>query len=144
MEIFALQGQLSWRTLLSWRTVLSWGTVECKFNGKIIVVILVRDRCPRGKEMEQQGDNVASWWPWNVFEILVSCYGDVVEVLGEDHRSDIEMEQQGDDVASWWPWNVFEILVSCYGDVMEPTSVSVKWLSFTNRNSDEAQISEHG
>ncbi|GJY29058.1 hypothetical protein Tco_0404825 [Tanacetum coccineum] len=29
------------------------------------------------------------------------------------------------------------------GDVMEPTSVSVKWLPFTNRNSDEAQTSEH-
>ncbi|GJT92534.1 hypothetical protein Tco_1081379 [Tanacetum coccineum] len=53
------------------------------------------------------------------------------------------MKQQGDDVASWWPWNVFEVLVSCYGDVMEPTLVSVKWLSFTNRNSDEAQTSEH-
>ncbi|GJW01800.1 hypothetical protein Tco_1557051 [Tanacetum coccineum] len=55
-----------------------------------------------------------------------------------------KMKQQGDDVASWWPWNVFEVLVSCYGDVMEPTSVSVKWLPFTNRNSDEAQTSEHG
>ncbi|GJQ97961.1 integrase, catalytic region, zinc finger, CCHC-type containing protein [Tanacetum coccineum] len=33
-------------------------------------------------EMEQQGDDVASWWPWNVFEVLVSCYGDVMEVLG--------------------------------------------------------------
>ncbi|GKC21470.1 hypothetical protein Tco_1023620 [Tanacetum coccineum] len=32
--------------------------------------------------MEQQGDDVASWWPWNVFEVLVSCYGDVMEVLG--------------------------------------------------------------
>ncbi|GJY29009.1 hypothetical protein Tco_0404776 [Tanacetum coccineum] len=29
------------------------------------------------------------------------------------------------------------------GDVMEPTSVLVKWLPFTNRNSDEAQTSEH-
>ncbi|GJZ78160.1 hypothetical protein Tco_0642832 [Tanacetum coccineum] len=29
------------------------------------------------------------------------------------------------------------------GDVMEPTSISVKWLSFTNRNFDEAQTSEH-
>ncbi|GJW44639.1 hypothetical protein Tco_0073438 [Tanacetum coccineum] len=29
-------------------------------------------------------------------------------------------------------------------DIMEPTSVSVKWLPFTNRNSDEAQTSEHG
>ncbi|GKD15019.1 hypothetical protein Tco_1199426 [Tanacetum coccineum] len=43
MEIFALQGQLLWKTVLSWRTV------KCKFNGKITVVILVRDRCPRGK-----------------------------------------------------------------------------------------------
>ncbi|GJV21902.1 hypothetical protein Tco_1370922 [Tanacetum coccineum] len=52
-----------WRTILLWRTILSWKTVEyymveCKFNSdwatllytrKIIVVILVRDRCPRGK-----------------------------------------------------------------------------------------------
>ncbi|GKB91032.1 ribonuclease H-like domain-containing protein [Tanacetum coccineum] len=30
------------------------------------------------------------------------------------------------------------------GDAMEPTSVLVKWLPFTNRNSDEAQTSEHG
>ncbi|GKB94265.1 hypothetical protein Tco_0980402 [Tanacetum coccineum] len=29
------------------------------------------------------------------------------------------------------------------GDVMEPTSVLVKWLPFTNRNSDEAQTSDH-
>ncbi|GJR83123.1 putative reverse transcriptase domain-containing protein [Tanacetum coccineum] len=32
--------------------------------------------------MKQQGDDVASWWPWNVFEVLVSCYGDVMEMLG--------------------------------------------------------------
>ncbi|GJW29175.1 putative ribonuclease H-like domain-containing protein [Tanacetum coccineum] len=56
----------------------------------------------------------------------------------------LEMEQQGDDVASWWSWNVLEVLVSFYGDVMETTLVSVKWLPFTNRNSDEAQTSEHG
>nr|GEW25096.1 hypothetical protein [Tanacetum cinerariifolium] len=31
-------------------------------------------------EIEQQGDDVASWWPWNVFEVLVSHYGDVMEV----------------------------------------------------------------
>ncbi|GJX04204.1 hypothetical protein Tco_0190120 [Tanacetum coccineum] len=64
-------------------------------------------------------------------------------VYSTKYRGMIEMKQQGDDVASWWPWNVFEVLVSCYGDVMEPTSVSVKWLPFTNRNSDEAQTSEH-
>ncbi|GJT75449.1 retrovirus-related pol polyprotein from transposon TNT 1-94 [Tanacetum coccineum] len=34
---------------LLWKIVLSWRTVECKFNGKITVVILVRDRCHRGK-----------------------------------------------------------------------------------------------
>nr|GEU87908.1 hypothetical protein [Tanacetum cinerariifolium] len=59
----------------------------------------------------------------------------------------LEMEQQGDDVASWWPWNVFEVLVSCNGDVMEvlgqPTPVLVKWLPFTNRNSNEAQTGEN-
>nr|GEV69079.1 ribonuclease H-like domain-containing protein [Tanacetum cinerariifolium] len=72
---------------------------ELKARGKITVVILVRDRCPCGKgnlpriarwrlvsgvcvvwlEMEQQGDDVASWWPWNVFEVLVSCYGDFMK-----------------------------------------------------------------
>ncbi|GJR22393.1 hypothetical protein Tco_0970920 [Tanacetum coccineum] len=41
------EGQLLWKTV--WKTVLSWRTVECKFNGKITVVILVRDRCPNGK-----------------------------------------------------------------------------------------------
>ncbi|GJW48768.1 hypothetical protein Tco_0080414, partial [Tanacetum coccineum] len=40
---FWMEGQLLWKTVLSWRTV------ECKFNGKITVVILVRDRCPREK-----------------------------------------------------------------------------------------------
>ncbi|GJQ94838.1 hypothetical protein Tco_0005977 [Tanacetum coccineum] len=38
-----------------WKTVLSWRTVECKFKGKITVVILVRDRCPRGKVLEAKG-----------------------------------------------------------------------------------------
>nr|GEW53777.1 hypothetical protein [Tanacetum cinerariifolium] len=31
--------------------------------------------------MEQQGDDVASLWPWDVFKVLVSCYRDVMEVL---------------------------------------------------------------
>ncbi|GJW18186.1 ribonuclease H-like domain-containing protein [Tanacetum coccineum] len=34
---------------LLWKTVLSWRIVECKFNGKITVVLLVRNRCPHGK-----------------------------------------------------------------------------------------------
>ncbi|GJZ82792.1 hypothetical protein Tco_0647965 [Tanacetum coccineum] len=40
---------------------------------------------------------------------------------------------------------VMEVLVRCWsdGDVV-PTSVPVIWLPFTNRNSDEAQTSEHG
>nr|GEW05377.1 hypothetical protein [Tanacetum cinerariifolium] len=38
--------------------------------------------CSGGIEIEQQGDDVASWWPWNVFWVLVSCYGDVLEVIG--------------------------------------------------------------
>nr|GEW77540.1 hypothetical protein [Tanacetum cinerariifolium] len=71
--------------------------------GKITIVILVRDIYPRGKEIEQQGD----------------------------------------DVAFWWSWNVFEVLVSCYEDVMKPTLVLVKWLPFTNCNSNEAQPGEH-
>ncbi|GJV98138.1 hypothetical protein Tco_1553390 [Tanacetum coccineum] len=52
-EIFS-GGTKSWESTsvegqLLWKTVLSWRTVECKFNGKITVVILVRDKCPRGK-----------------------------------------------------------------------------------------------
>ncbi|GJS52756.1 hypothetical protein Tco_0626118 [Tanacetum coccineum] len=44
-----MTGQLLWKTV--WKTVLSWRTVECKFNGKITVVILVWDRCPREKDL---------------------------------------------------------------------------------------------
>ncbi|GJS73377.1 pol polyprotein [Tanacetum coccineum] len=58
-----------------------------------------------------------------------------------------EMKQQGGELASV-AMNVFDVHVSfAMGDVMEdlrPTSVSVKWFPFTNRNSDEAQTSEHG
>ncbi|GJU02664.1 hypothetical protein Tco_1113002 [Tanacetum coccineum] len=37
-----------------------------------------------------------------------------------------------------------EVLVRCWNDSdVVPTSVSVKWLPFTNCNSDEAQTSEH-
>nr|GEW81663.1 hypothetical protein [Tanacetum cinerariifolium] len=44
---------------------------------------LVADLTPDcARSMEQQGDDVASWWPWNVFEVPVSFYGDVMEVLG--------------------------------------------------------------
>ncbi|GJS44994.1 hypothetical protein Tco_0595115 [Tanacetum coccineum] len=57
LPLFSITGQLSWRTLLSWRTILSWRTllswrtVLIWRAGKITVVeILVRDRCPRGKE----------------------------------------------------------------------------------------------
>nr|GEW38071.1 hypothetical protein [Tanacetum cinerariifolium] len=96
------------------------------FPGKIIVMILVRDRCPRGKdllrsslrkgllllrvieeEVRDEGGRIARWR-------LVS--GVCVVWL--------EIEQQGDDVASWWPWNVFEVLVSCYGDVMEVLGIT--------------------
>ncbi|GKA41538.1 hypothetical protein Tco_0734198 [Tanacetum coccineum] len=35
----------------------------------------------------------------------------------------------------------FSLYIAVFG---QPTSVPVKWLSFTNRNSDEAQTSEHG
>ncbi|GJS61211.1 TRAF-type zinc finger domain-containing protein 1-like protein [Tanacetum coccineum] len=41
------EGPLLWKII--WKTVLSWRTVECKFNGKISVVILVEELCPRGK-----------------------------------------------------------------------------------------------
>ncbi|GKF01943.1 hypothetical protein Tco_0028866, partial [Tanacetum coccineum] len=51
----------------------------------------------------------------------------------------------GDLVAKLGDKVVMEVLVRCWsdGDVV-PTSVPVKWLSFTNCNSDEAQTSEHG
>ncbi|GKA28819.1 hypothetical protein Tco_0715064 [Tanacetum coccineum] len=51
----------------------------------------------------------------------------------------------GDLVAKLGDKVVMEMLVRFLsdGDVV-PTSVPVKWLSFTNRNSDEAQTSEHG
>ncbi|GJX46999.1 retrovirus-related pol polyprotein from transposon TNT 1-94 [Tanacetum coccineum] len=50
----------------------------------------------------------------------------------------------GDLVAKLGDKVVMEVLVRCWsdGDVV-PTSVPIKWLSFTNRNSDEAQTSEH-
>ncbi|GJZ99294.1 hypothetical protein Tco_0671845 [Tanacetum coccineum] len=55
----------------------------------------------------------------------------------------LEMRQQGGDVATWWPregvW--FDLYMAVFG---QPTSVSVKWLPFTNRNSDKAQTSENG
>ncbi|GJV50514.1 hypothetical protein Tco_1440726 [Tanacetum coccineum] len=59
------------------------------------------------------------------------------------------MKQQGDDVASWSPRNVLWRYCVASKDIhgcarVRPTSVSVKWLPFTNRNSDEAQTSEHG
>nr|GEW21114.1 hypothetical protein [Tanacetum cinerariifolium] len=38
-----------------------------------------------GAEMEQQGDDVASWWPWNVFEVLVRCYGDFIETYKQPY-----------------------------------------------------------
>ncbi|GJT01514.1 hypothetical protein Tco_0822683 [Tanacetum coccineum] len=51
----------------------------------------------------------------------------------------------GDLVAKLDDKVVMEVLVRCWsdGDVV-PTSVPVKWLSFTNHNSDEAQTSAHG
>nr|GEW38907.1 ribonuclease H-like domain-containing protein [Tanacetum cinerariifolium] len=54
---------------------------------------LVSGVCVVWLEMEQQGDDVASWWPWNVFEVLVSCYGDVMEsgvadLTGDEDPSD--------------------------------------------------------
>ncbi|GJY08589.1 hypothetical protein Tco_0375643, partial [Tanacetum coccineum] len=33
--------------------------------------------------LKQQGDDAASWWPWNVFKVLVSCYGGVMENRGQ-------------------------------------------------------------
>nr|GEZ40198.1 hypothetical protein [Tanacetum cinerariifolium] len=67
----------------------------------------------------------SSWLRWKILEGVCVVW--------------LEMEQQGDDVASWWPWNVFEVIESCYRDVMEPTPVLVKWLPFTNHDSNEAQ-----
>ncbi|GJR93881.1 hypothetical protein Tco_0266055 [Tanacetum coccineum] len=51
----------------------------------------------------------------------------------------------GDLVAKLDDKVVMEVLVRCWSDgVVVPTSVPVKWLSFTNHNSDEAQTSAHG
>ncbi|GJV55233.1 hypothetical protein Tco_1456238 [Tanacetum coccineum] len=33
--------------------------------------------------MKQQGDDVASWWPWNVFEVVSSDWSLVSAVLGQ-------------------------------------------------------------
>nr|GEZ08133.1 hypothetical protein [Tanacetum cinerariifolium] len=44
----------------------------------------------RLREIEQQGDDVASWWLWNVFKVLVSCYGDVMEVKENQEKDKIE------------------------------------------------------
>nr|GEV39646.1 hypothetical protein [Tanacetum cinerariifolium] len=47
------------------------------------------------------------------------------------------------DKLEWWLYYLVTKMdngAAC-GDVMEPTSVLVKWLSFTNRNSNEAQTS---
>nr|GEV29687.1 putative reverse transcriptase domain-containing protein [Tanacetum cinerariifolium] len=52
-------------------------------GGRIGIWRLVSGVCVVWLEMEQQGDDVASWWPWNVFEVLVSCYGDVMEDITE-------------------------------------------------------------
>ncbi|GJV58653.1 hypothetical protein Tco_1464753 [Tanacetum coccineum] len=51
----------------------------------------------------------------------------------------------GDLVAKLGDKRVMEVLVRCWsdGDVV-PILVPVIWLPFTNRNSDEAQTSDHG
>nr|GEW53641.1 hypothetical protein [Tanacetum cinerariifolium] len=56
--------------------------------GRISRWRLVSGVCVVWLEMEQQGDDVASWWPWNVFEVLLSYYGDVMESGVVDLTSD--------------------------------------------------------
>ncbi|GJS76103.1 putative reverse transcriptase domain-containing protein [Tanacetum coccineum] len=59
--------------------------------------------------MEQQGDDVASWWPWNVFEVLVSCYGDVMEdpeeeEFNEEEDMDIDDEEDKNEPELMFPY----------------------------------------
>nr|GEU93499.1 ribonuclease H-like domain-containing protein [Tanacetum cinerariifolium] len=68
------------------KNVVPSGDLTCLFGGMIARWRLVSGVFVVWLEMEQQGDDVASWWPWNVFEVLVSCYEDVMEVLGQ-HQS---------------------------------------------------------
>ncbi|GKC12940.1 hypothetical protein Tco_1009722 [Tanacetum coccineum] len=86
-------------------------------TGKITVVKLVEELCPRGKHSKVEGDGEV--------RVMTRGFGDLVAKLGDKV--------------------VMEVLVRCWsdGDVV-PTSVSVIWLPFTDRNSDEAQTSEHG
>nr|GEX02018.1 reverse transcriptase domain-containing protein [Tanacetum cinerariifolium] len=65
---------------------------------------LVSGVCVVWLEMEQQGDDVASWWPWNVFEVLVSCYGDVMEVvMHKISKNEIEIDKAKVDVIAKLP-----------------------------------------
>nr|GEV96676.1 integrase, catalytic region, zinc finger, CCHC-type, peptidase aspartic, catalytic [Tanacetum cinerariifolium] len=87
---------------------------------KITVVILVRDSCPRGKVIRP----LKAKGTWGLRAGYMR--GDVERLYDESWGLEV-------------PWNVFEVLVSCYGDVMEPKPVSLKWLPFTNHNSNEAK-----
>ncbi|GJU64101.1 hypothetical protein Tco_1245936 [Tanacetum coccineum] len=82
--------------------------------------------------------------PWSDLELHLSGDEFLSKVEG-DGEVRVMTRGFGDLVAKLGDKVVMEVLVRCWsdGDVV-PTSVPVKWLSFTNRNSDEAQTSEHG
>ncbi|GJS67373.1 hypothetical protein Tco_0681937 [Tanacetum coccineum] len=89
----------------------------------------------------ENGGNLGTYLCIIVFENLVAKLS---KVEG-DGEVKVMTRGFGDLVAKLDDKVVMEVLVRCWsdGDVV-PTSVPVKWLSFTNRNSDEAQTSEHG
>ncbi|GJS44911.1 hypothetical protein Tco_0595032 [Tanacetum coccineum] len=82
--------------------------------------------------------------PWSDLELHLSGDEFLSKVEG-DGEVRVMTRGFGDLVAKLGDKVVMEVLVRCWsdGDVV-PTSVPVIWLPFTNRNSDEAQTSEHG
>nr|GEV51581.1 RNA-directed DNA polymerase, eukaryota [Tanacetum cinerariifolium] len=157
----SLEGKKSWESNIgdcdntrdggktAGRAIITWGggmvsyacmtfVFESSCKGKITVVILVRDRCPRRKGslrilFEQRiaaikgykggsGDEGGRMTRWRLVSGVCVVW--------------LEMEQQGDDVASWWPWNVFDVLVSCYEDVMEVIGQE-KNEAFSKNNEDK-------
>ncbi|GJU63140.1 hypothetical protein Tco_1244975 [Tanacetum coccineum] len=85
--------------------------------------------------------------PWSDLELHLSG-GEFLRCLSKvegDGEVRVMTRGFGDLVAKLGNKVVMEVLGRCWsdGDVV-PTSVPVKWLSFTNRNSDEAQTIENG
>nr|GEX45002.1 integrase, catalytic region, zinc finger, CCHC-type, peptidase aspartic, catalytic [Tanacetum cinerariifolium] len=62
---------------------------------------LVCGVCVVWLEMKQQVDDVASWWSWNVFELLVSYYGDVMEVISKANSLPVCLMSKASSTQSW-------------------------------------------